>query len=255
MDAHATKRNATARNSVRAIRRTPGARLALFCFPYAGSGASIFHSWQDGLPAWIDLYGIVYPGRECRAAEPPARELPELVQAVARDIAPLCDQPFAFFGHSMGAYVAFEASRALEPLGLRPVQLFLSAAGAPHLPHPHPIHHLPPAEFLRELIRLNGFPSEVLRDPQLLSYALPLLRADFTACETYRFSARGPVRTSMMVLGGTADPRVDAQHLSAWQQLAAVAFEQRMFQGDHFYLRSQRDPLLRALAQALDWAA
>ena len=237
--------------SLRVIRHTPGARLRLFCFPYAGSGPSVFNDWKALLPEDIDLVGIVYPGRECRAGEAPLRDLRALVAPLARDIRGHLDVPYAFFGHSMGAYVAFELTRLLAREGQRPAHLFLSAAGAPHLPEPNRIHHLPGPDFLRQLLRLNGFPPEALRDTQLLRYALPILRADFTACETYRFEADAPAQAPMTVFGGESDVRVDRARLEAWRQLAGVSFALRVFPGDHFYLKPQRRELLQCLRREL----
>jgi medium-chain acyl-[acyl-carrier-protein] hydrolase len=237
--------------SLRVIRQTPGARVRLFCFPYAGAGPSVFNDWKALLPEDVDLVGVVYPGRECRAGELPARDLHALVAPLAREIQPQLDLPYAFFGHSMGAYVAFELTRRLAREGLRPGHLFLSAAGAPHLPEPNRIHHLAGPDFLRQLLRLNGFPPEALRDAQLLRYALPILRADFTACETYRFEADAPAQSPMSVFGGDGDLRVDRARLEAWRQLAGVSFALRVFEGDHFYLRPQRQALLQCVRREL----
>jgi medium-chain acyl-[acyl-carrier-protein] hydrolase len=237
---------------LRVIRRSPNAKVRLFCFPYAGAGPSVFNEWKSLLPESVDLVGIVYPGRECRTAEPPARTLGELIEPLRAALQPYTDIPYAFFGHSMGAYVSFELARRLSRSGNSPAHLFLSAAGAPHIAEPNLIHHLAPADFLRQLIRLNGFPREVFRDPQLLSYALPILRADFTACETYRFEADAPCQSPMTVFGGDNDTRVDRHRLEAWRQLAGVSFAIRTFDGDHFYLREHRQALLGCVVRELN---
>jgi medium-chain acyl-[acyl-carrier-protein] hydrolase len=237
---------------LRVIRRSSKAKVRLFCFPYAGAGPSVFHEWKSQLPETVDLIGVVYPGRECRTAEPLARNLGELVAPMQEAMQAFIDIPYAFFGHSMGAYVSFELARQLSRNGNPPAHLFLSAAGAPHIAEPNLIHHLPPAEFLRQLIGLNGFPREIFRDPQLLSYSLPILRADFTACETYRFEADAPCRSPMTIFGGDRDIRVDRHRLEAWRQLAGVSFAMRTFDGDHFYLREHRQALLGCIARELN---
>jgi medium-chain acyl-[acyl-carrier-protein] hydrolase len=244
---------ATMRSSVamRVLRQTPGATIRLFCFPYAGAGPSIFNDWRGMLPESVDLIGVVYPGRECRAGEMPARCLSELVGDLASQLQDFDEMPCAFFGHSMGAYVSFELARRLAQDAMRPQHLFLSAAGAPHLPEPNQIHQLPGREFLRALLRLNGFPAEVLRESELVKYALPILRADFTVCETYRFNADAPSRCPMTVYGGTNDIRVDRQRLEAWRHLASVSFSMKLFEGDHFYLRERKAELLSSMRQEL----
>src|ERR671919_747384 len=89
------------------FRRNPAADLRLFCFPYAGGAASIFRTWPSGLPGSIDVAAVQLPGRETRLAEPPVRRLDALVAAMAPALEPFLDRPFALFGHSMGALIAF----------------------------------------------------------------------------------------------------------------------------------------------------
>jgi len=93
-------------------RPNPDARLRLFCFPYAGGGASVFYAWAEGSPQ-MEVCPVQLPGRESRLSEPPFTRLPPLVQALASDIRTHLDKPFAFLGHSMGATIAFELAREL----------------------------------------------------------------------------------------------------------------------------------------------
>jgi surfactin synthase thioesterase subunit len=61
---------------------SPQARLRLFCFPYAGGGASIFRAWSDGLPADVEVCPIQLPGRGTRLMEPPFTQFSPLAPAV-----------------------------------------------------------------------------------------------------------------------------------------------------------------------------
>lgn len=241
--------------ALRVIRETSSATMRLFCFPYAGSGPSVFNEWKALVPPTIDLIGVVYPGRESRATEPLVHDLQALTAPLAREIQYWTDKPFAFFGHSMGAYVCFELAKALAVRGVAPEHLFLSAAGAPHLPEPNRIHHLPSRDFLIEIVRLNGFPAEVLRSAELVKYALPILRADFTACENYQFKTGAPSRVPITVFGGSSDRRVDQDRLQAWKHHCGVSFSLRMFDGDHFYLRQNTRALVSCVTHSLAQAA
>src|ERR1700694_2711560 len=150
------------------VRRKPGphTRRRLFCFPYAGAGASIFRAWPDGLPTDVEVCPVQFPGRGTRLMERPFTRLSPLVEALAQALVPLLDKPFAFFGHSLGALVGFELARQLRrQTGVQPVRLFVSADRAPQIPpRDRPIHALPKGEFLVELRRLNGIPRKVLED-------------------------------------------------------------------------------------------
>src|SRR5215468_1525465 len=84
------------------------AGLRLFCFPYAGGGAFIYRDWHRILPASIGVYAAQLPGRGDRLAEAPYLDLPALIEPLTEAIRSHLDKPFAFFGHSMGALIAFE---------------------------------------------------------------------------------------------------------------------------------------------------
>src|SRR5262245_50602132 len=86
----------------------PSARLRLFCFPFAGGSASSYRGWSACLPRDVEVCPIQPPGREARFSEPAFRRIPELVRALADALSPLLDRPFVFYGHSVGAIVAFE---------------------------------------------------------------------------------------------------------------------------------------------------
>src|SRR5262245_63225231 len=105
----------------------PAASVRLFCFPYAGGGASVFRGWADCLPGAVEVCPVQMPGRETRFREPAFTRLPPLVEALAASLRPHLDRPFAFFGHSLGALVAFELARRLRrDRGPEPIRLFAS---------------------------------------------------------------------------------------------------------------------------------
>src|SRR5215213_9694754 len=85
--------------------RSAGVRL--FCFPYAGGGDSIFRSWQQSLSDTIEVCPVQLPGRGPRIPAPPCTDINRLVRCAAQALAPYLDKPFALFGHSMGARIAF----------------------------------------------------------------------------------------------------------------------------------------------------
>lgn len=229
------------------------AGLRLFCFPYSGAGASVFYPWSDVLPATVEVYPVQFPGRETRLAEPPFTRLAPLVQAAAQALLPYLDRPFAFFGHSLGALVSFELVRHLRrQRGPGPVHLFVSGHDAPQIPDCNPpIHNLPEPEFVEKLRRLNGMSEEVLENAELMQLLLPILRADFAVCETYRYEADRPLDCPISAFGGLQDAYVSRENLEAWRAQTDNSFSLRLFPGDHFYLNTDRSLLLRVLAREL----
>src|SRR5580704_2752951 len=82
-------------------------RRRIFCFPYAGAGAALFRTWADYLPPEVELCAPVLPGRDARVDETPIPEMAPLIQSLVGQIVPRLTLPYAMFGHSMGAFIAF----------------------------------------------------------------------------------------------------------------------------------------------------
>lgn len=234
-------------------RPNPQAGLRLFCFPYAGGSASVFRSWAEGLPANVDVCPVQYPGRGTRLMQPSFTRLPPLVEALASGLKPLLDRPFAFFGHSLGALVSFELARHIRrQSGILPVCLLASAGRAPQVPSSRrSIHALPEAEFLEEMRRLNGTPLEVLQNIEIMRILLPVLRADFAIGETYAYEPEPPLACRIVTIGGEQDHRVSHADLDGWREQTNAGFSLRMFPGDHFFLNTEREALLRFAAGEL----
>ncbi|TDC72673.1 thioesterase II family protein [Streptomyces hainanensis] len=229
---------------------TSGARTRLFCFPYAGGTAAAYRGWQEDLPGEVEVCAVEPPGRRVRHREPAIRRMPELVDAAVAGLAPLLDRPFALFGHSLGALVAYEVARALPAAGLpTPDALFLSGAAAPHLPRPgRRLSGLPDAEFLAELRDYGGTPTALLADPELIGLFLPTLRADFEVFETYAHQPGHVPACPTHLYGGQRDHRVIATQLRAWRALSPSVAGVRMFPGGHFYLHEDRTAVTDAVA-------
>lgn len=231
----------------------PKAYLRLFCFPYAGGGASIFRAWSIQLPPDIEVCSVQLPGRESRLKEPLFTNLSPLIDTLTPALLPHLDRPFAFFGHSVGALICFEVARQLRRLQHKnPLHLFISGRRAPQLPALEPpSHQLADAEFLEELRRYNGTPGNVLQNVELMNLFLPILRADLAINETYIYEHEAPLDCSISVFGGLEDGKVSRDSLAAWSKQTDGTFNLRMFPGDHFFLKSQQEALLQAICQDL----
>lgn len=238
-------------------RPNPHARLRLFCFPYAGGGATAFRGWPEHMPPETEVCAVQLPGRETRIKEEPVAQLPSLLRVLAPALLPHLDRPFAFFGHSLGALVGFELSRRLRrEYAVEPLHLFLSGRGAAQLPDQRPkLHALPEPQFREELRSLGGTPEGVLEHPELLRLVIPILRADFAICENYQYTAEPPLDCSISAFGGLRDRDVSVEMLDAWRQQTNASFTLRMFPGDHFYIHTARPALLAVLNHELELLA
>ncbi|NET53840.1 MAG: thioesterase [Merismopedia sp. SIO2A8] len=150
-------------------------------------GSSIFRFWHRELTSNVELCPIELPGRENRIREKPISNLEVLTEKLVEIFLPHSEQPFALFGHSMGALIAYELARKLQQKNINPVYLFVSGRQAPNIPELYPpFHLLPDAEFIEKLTNIYpSMPDAVLKEEELMQLFLPVLRADFALVETY----------------------------------------------------------------------
>ena len=232
----------------------PDASLRLFCFPYAGGRPFTFRQWPQRLPPDVEVCIVQAPGRFLpEDTRQSFTRLGPLVNEIAQIIHPYLNKPFAFFGHSMGAIIAFELAHILRTrYALEALQLFVSGHRAPQLPSLEPpTYDLPEPEFLQELERLKGTPYEVLKNPELMELMLPHLREDFELVQTYTYSHRAPSCVPITAFGGLQDEDVNSDQIEAWREQTTGPFSFRMLPGDHFFLETVRPYLLDLISQDL----
>ena len=229
----------------------PEAAIRLISFPHAGGGAASFYQLAALLPAQIELRPVQLPGRESRLAEPPYKRLPELVAALADALREVACGPYAFFGHSMGALIAFELAREFRRRKLAlPQTIVVSGRRAPTVSNREPpLHPLPDAEFVAELVRRYDAIPRIIRDePELMALFVPVLKADFAVFETHRHRDEEELCCRLGIYGGTDDPQTG--EMDGWAELVTGAVRRRRFDGGHFYFMQGPDQR-RALATAL----
>lgn len=213
----------------------------------------MFHRWIAALAPKVDVRPIQLPGRENRMQEAAFTAIEPLVAELADALVPWLDRPYVLFGASMGTLIAFELARVLATTSIGPpAKLLVAAHRAPHLPDPGPeLHRLPDATFFEELRRLHGTPDEVLAHLELRALLLPLLRADFTLCETYRFRPGALLPCPIVAFGGVEDAEVTREDLTGWREQTRGTFTLRMMSGDHFFLQRSREALISAISEEL----
>ncbi len=231
----------------------PQADLRLFCFPYAGGSAQIFRPWSNQLSNMLEVYPIELPGHGRRRKETPFRDFQTLLNAIVPVIIPDLDKPFAFFGHSMGALIAFELACKLRDQGQPlPSHLFVSGRRAPQLQDKNPpTYNLTDEELVKKLHWLKGTSSSLLDDPEMMQLMLPILRADFTVCETYQYIKKAPLPCPITAFGGWRDPASRRGGLQGWREHTTANFTKKTFPGNHFFLHSAQTHLLKFLNQQL----
>jgi medium-chain acyl-[acyl-carrier-protein] hydrolase len=241
----------TRKSSLIRFRPREQAKLRLFCFPYAGAPAAAFRDWAEKLNPAIELWAAEYPGHGTRRFETPFNRIPLLAEALLNDLRGELTGPFAFFGHSMGALVAFEILRQLAAQsGPEPACFFISACRPPWDRKPRAlIHELPDPEFMRAIRVLGGTPEEFLANPELAQLFLPVLRADFEAVQTYSPGTDIRLGCPFFLYGGLDDAEVSRESLGRWDAVASGPSPIRMFPGQHFFFHTAAESVMQTLAR------
>lgn len=221
------------------------ARLRLVCFPYAGGNSSTFHSWGKLLPKHVELTLVQLPGRAARFADEMPGSMEELIRGLVADYQLLKSKPTVFFGHSMGAKIAYELDSMINRMGLNaPKLIIVSGSGAPNSPKTKPdIHNLPDMEFVRGIIAIGNPNSSNLNDVEFRELVLPMLRADFRLVETYSQKPDIKIDSVIAVLAGKDDEVTDTC-LRSWFEFYTNCLDIRWVEGGHFFVESNKDAVI-----------
>ncbi|MGF3025435.1 thioesterase II family protein [Methylobacterium aquaticum] len=237
---------------------TPSAPpVRLFCIPYSGASAAVYARWSFLVPDAIAIHPVELPGRGTRADEPFAADPHHLAEALAKELADLhrlADPavPYALFGHSLGALVAYELAHALIRRGAAPPRLLVASGTSAPAMRDDRAWRRPRSdtELIADLRAMGGTPEEVIASPELMEMVLPVLRADFLMCGAYAFRPRPPLPCPIRVLGGEQDD-VPGEALEGWRRETATGFGLSLFPGGHFFIQAHQGAVLDRISRDL----
>ncbi|MDJ1174142.1 thioesterase II family protein [Roseofilum capinflatum] len=229
------------------------APLRLFCFPPAGAGALFFRPWLTYSSSDIELFVIQLPGREHRLKEPCFTDLEPLIKALTEAIIPSLEPgKFAFFGHSMGALIAFELTRELRRQGCSlPEYLFVCGRRAPQIPIDNPLYLQSDAILIEALRQYGGTPDAVLQNSDLMELFLPIFRADLKVNENYQYQSEPPLELPIAMFGAINDPVATAEQFEQWKQQTSARFDLQLFEGGHMFFKDDPELLLKPIFERL----
>lgn len=222
----------------------------LFCFPYAGSGVSVFGALAKQVGTDVEMIGIQIPGREDHSNVAPYRRVDELIEALLA-IFPEQESEYYIFGHSLGAVLAYEFVLGLQKNGRKlPSVLFVSGCNAPLQASEGDIHLLEPEEFVEKVIsRFESSKNSVERQ-KAIQENLGLLRADLELLETYQ-PARQGVHIPLTVICGRQDALTQVEKMKQWILLCEAAFSMRFIDGGHQLVTEHQTELGRILREQM----
>ena len=212
--------------------------MRLFCFPFGGGGASVFHSWPDAMGDQIEVRALQLPGREGRFSEARVKDFPNLIKDIVQALATYQDKPFAIFGYSLGSLIAFEVYRELRRQNMpSPVHLYMAAFGAPHLPPSHPpISSLADDEFIEKVEFYYQPEGDAWNNLELREFLLPLLKDDIALYESYVYRDDAPLNCPIDVFAGDSDRATPIEMTQCWSEQTTKEINHHLFEGGHFFI-------------------
>lgn len=236
------------------------APITLFFISYAGGSASVSFKWKKLLHSQIKLVPLELAGRGIRTGEPLKDSIEEmsddLLHQIGEELVP--GDRYAIYGHSMGTMIAFELYYKLVARGYgQPAHLFVSGGRAPHVPRNFPRSHDLSADQFRTHLQRYGQLSEAIFDNrELYDYFMPVLRADFKAVETYKYTAKSaPLHCPVTALTGLADNTLTLQDVEAWAQHTDQDFRMFTFDGGHFFIHDEMERITQIINENLERSA
>jgi surfactin synthase thioesterase subunit len=213
------------------------AGAALFCLPHSGGGASAYRQWLSAFPPSLVVRPVQLPGRESRLDEPPGFDIDEIVDVISSE-----PRPFAIYGHSFGALVAFEVACKLYRGRARlPERLFLGACRPPPQAGDQVVDLLALSddEFADAIINMGGTPPEIRNEPALARLVMQTLRSDFAWMARYSYTNDLLLPVPVVALAGQDDRTADAIAMGGWAQCTAAGFILHVVPGGHFFAKNE----------------
>lgn len=236
---------------IRRFHPRPAAETKLICLPHAGGGAPAYFPTSAAMTPEVEVLAVQYPGRQERRHEPLIDSVNSLADELFRVLGPDTEQPYALFGHSMGAMVAYELALRLEEAGQPPLRLFASGRRAPSRYRHDERQAVDDESLISELRELSGTDQRLFQRDDLLRAALPVIRNDYQAADSYVHRDDATLNCPITVLIGDKDPHVTEDEARSWRDHTKGASEVLVYAGGHFYLTEYQDQVVSVIAQRL----
>jgi surfactin synthase thioesterase subunit len=224
----------------------------VFMIPFAGGSKYAYRELVQQAAPGIAFIPLELPGRGARFNQELLTELDRQAEDILAQIRGGLDKPYALFGHSMGALLAYLITRLIVARGLpRPLLLFVCGCAGPAVKETETSRHLlPQAAFFEAIRKLGGSPPELSEDTGLLQFFEPVLRADFQAVETYVHREAPPFDIPVVVCYGKEE-KITRQEALAWNLETRMPVEVYAFAGNHFFLFDHAAQLVTLLLNKL----
>ncbi|MGC9538544.1 thioesterase II family protein [Streptomyces sp. UG1] len=238
------------------VATTPATPWTVLFFPHSGGSAGSYQHLAAQVAGMARTACVQYPGRAERGGEPLFTDVHVLADQVAEALpAARENAPVIFFGHSLGAAVAYEVVRRTPDQ--RHIVLVASGHPAPSRLELSALDSVSDDsedsdEPLIELIKsLGGADADLLDHPVLRRMFLPVIRSDLMAHRRYRPEAGSAVNCPVIALMGATDPLTNAPDVQAWEQHTSSSLRVHVLPGGHFFTNQHIDEVVDILRRIM----
>ncbi len=246
--------------------RKADAALRLYCFPYGNQSGAMYRNWVKAFPKDIEVLPVELPGRGARLKERPFESIQALVEMLTKVVGDDLEQPFAVFGHSVGALLGYAWCLHLDRAGRKlPQYLMVSAftcptmqnsvlvdfkrayqeaCGSQTLPSVDEVTNHANGNLVSGLVKAGqaaigrmgpggrfAAATEELFRAQLVNGVAALQLVDGFDPATI-----APLLVPIAALHGDTDDQVSIEEMKAWAALTTRSFTCKTFPGNHVFI-------------------
>ncbi len=208
--------------------------IQLIAIPFAGGSLNSYSQMKQIDGVTIINYELPGRGRRYEDSE-------YTMEKVKKEIIKQIDftKPYILFGHSMGAFIAYETCALIEELNLnRPYKVILSAQIPPHCVDDQSYdREMDNASVVAYLRSMGGTPQEVLDSKELIDYYGKILKNDLTLLRKYLHNGWSPkVKSSIEIWNGIHDNMIQFSKVMKWKDVTLSECHIKSFEGGHFFI-------------------
>ncbi|MBC8007232.1 MAG: alpha/beta fold hydrolase, partial [Prolixibacteraceae bacterium] len=222
--------------------------VTVFCFPSAFLTATEFT--ENFAQGTSDIGSITLQTIDWRGdGSAVSQSIETMVERAYQAVTGKMTSSTVFYGHCLGALVAYELARRLEREGLPvPVHLVMAGTVGPHL-YVAPNAHQLSVDKLLELLDVIKYPyiKRLKADLTFRESRLDMIRADFEAMATYQHQLGEASGIPLTAISLRHDLWSYPLRTDTWQHHTSEFFDLQEWEGDHYACNHQPQRLVKLL--------
>jgi len=228
----------------------------LICFPYLGGYSNIFQELisEINFDTGTEVWAINPPGHGLDTQEP-FEDINKMLDLYCAEITKISKPNCVFFGYSMGGIVAyFAVQRLIRQLDFHGgfLSLIISSCTTPQEFGMKSYSVMSDDMLLNHMLSYDGLSKELINERALLTYFLPVFRADFRVLETASGLDFESLNVPVYYLLGDSDKFVPIEMVTKWSRYFVGKLNTCIIKGGtHMMIHDQMHSVARTIERIL----